>query len=396
MPKRAKRLISTGVVVLLVAVVNIAVAEPQSTCSGVTVRPGANLQRVFDAHDSGTTFCFRPGTYALSSFVVPKSNDRLISVVPRGAILTGGGRRTGGIASYGRSGVLVKGFVVTRFVHGSSFPNAAIAAGPGWKVVNNEISHNSQSGVDVNNGVVLRGNFIHHNGRYGFVGGPLRSLLVENNIVSWNNTRHHDPNHDAGGSKIIKSSHLTFRGNKVHHNYGPGLWCDTENVHVLYEKNTLAHNAGPGIFHEASGKAIIRNNTFRRNATLTAHKSVWWGADLYLNDSKNTSIYGNSITSARNGIGLVDVDRGSSAYGKLEIRNVNVHDNTIRIPAGGSNGLVGNRSEAFTDANNRFARNAYFVTDPGADHWEWRGSRTWTEWRALGHDTNGAVRQIAG
>ena len=80
----------------------------------------------------------------------------------------------------------------------------------------------------------------------------------------------------------------------------------------------------------------------------------------------------------------------------MEIRNINVHHNTIRIPAGGSNGMVGNRSKAFTSANNRFANNTYFVTDPGADSWEWRGERTWAEWRALGHDTGGAVRRTDG
>ena len=125
----------------------------------------------------------------MSSFVTPKTNDRLISVVPRGAIFTGGGTRSGGIASGGGNpGVLIQGFVLTGFTHGSSFPNAAIAAGSGWAIENNEIAYNAQVGVALADGIVLRGNFIHHNGRYGFTGGPLDSLLVENNEVSFNNT----------------------------------------------------------------------------------------------------------------------------------------------------------------------------------------------------------------
>jgi parallel beta-helix repeat protein len=219
-------------------------------------------------------------------------------------------------------------------------------------------------------------------------------LLVENNEVSWNNTGNYDPNWDAGGSKIVKSSNVTFRGNNVHDNYGPGLWSDTDVVNVTYENNTLTGNAGPGIFHEASDAAVIRNNTFSRNATLTAGKSVWWGADLYLNDSKNTEIYGNTITATYNGIGLVDIDRGSTARGLLEIRNVYVHDNTIRVPAGGSNGLVGDRSTAYTSANNRFANNTYFVTSLTGGHWQWNGTRTWTQWQALGKDVTGILATV--
>src|SRR5436190_15868393 len=49
-----------------------ATASPRSPgCSGVPVSPGTNLQRVFDAHASGTTFCFSPGTYVLTNHVRP-------------------------------------------------------------------------------------------------------------------------------------------------------------------------------------------------------------------------------------------------------------------------------------------------------------------------------------
>ena len=139
---------------------------------------------------------------------------------------------------------------------------------------------------------------------------------------------------------------------------------------------------------------MIRNNTFTGNDTRIAGKSVFWGADLFLNDSKNTEIYGNTITAGVHGIGLFDNDRGFGAHGLTEIRNVYVHDNTIHVPAGGRNGMVGNRSPAYTSANNRFANNTYYVTSLTGGHWQWNGTRTWVQWQALGKDVTGILAAL--
>jgi hypothetical protein len=89
------------------------------------------------------------------------------------------------------------------------------------------------------------------------------------------------------------------------------------------------------------------------------------------------------------GIGLVDTDRGSSSLGFLEIRNVNVHDNTVRMPPGGRSGMVGSRSAAYTTANNHFDRNSYQLADPSQPGWEWNGSRSWAGWQSVGQDVSG-------
>ena len=56
-----------------------------------------------------------------------------------------------------------------------------------------------------------------------------------------------------------------MRDNHVHHNEGPGLWTDIDNIHTLYEGNLVEHNANVGIFHEISYDAVIRNNIVRDN-----------------------------------------------------------------------------------------------------------------------------------
>ncbi len=357
--------------------------------------PGANVQSVLNAHGTGTTFCFQPGTYVLTAPVIPKSNDRLISVVGRGAVFTGNGVYNAGLRGYGGAAgqhdVLVSGFVMTRFanVMGTS-QVAAVMTGDNWTVTGNEVTTNAQIGILIGNGAVVRGNFIHHNGRYGFSGGPNSNILIENNEVSFNNTAQYEIG-NAGGSKIIKSSNVTVRANNVHDNYGNGLHTDTDNINITYENNTVTNNWGVGIFHENSSTAVIRNNTLSGNDKRIAGKSLFNGADLYLNDSKNVEIYGNTITAGVHGIGLYDNDRGSGAYGLYEIRNVNVHDNTVTLPAGGMSGMVGGSRPANYTANNNFVHNTYRATNVATGSWQWNATKTWSQWQALGHDTTGTA-----
>jgi parallel beta-helix repeat protein len=364
-----------------------------NVCHGaVVVTPATNLQNTIQSHPPGTTFCFSPGTYLLKTYVTPKSDDRLISVPRRKAVLTGLDRYPGGIQSYNRD-VLVQGFVIRDFDDPwPTFPRSPLQVGNHWTVRDNEISHNSESGVSLGSGTRLVGNWIHHNGRYGFTGGPAIDIVVKYNEVSFNNTRHYDPHDDAGGSKIIQSSRVEFTGNYVHDNYGNGLWCDWANIYVTYSNNVLARNFLAGIFHEASARAVIRDNTFTDNGTYAKGQSIWFAADLQLNDSKDTSIYGNKIVAGFNGIALIDEPRGSTIYGLLEIRDVSVHDNIITLPPGGGDGLVSLRP-AFTPVDVRFSDNTYVVSDPTAALWAWPPTYvTWQDWQQQGNDLTG-VRQ---
>jgi hypothetical protein len=362
------------------------------------VSPGANVQNVLNAYGTGTTFCFQPGTYVLTGFVVPKSYDRLISVVPRGAIFTGLDTYNAGLHGYGGStgqhDVLVQGFVVTHMLNNmTTSPHSAIANGDNWVVENNEISYNAEIGLEVNRGGTLRGNYIHHNGRYAFSGYAISNFLAENNEISWNNAKHNDIG-NAGGVKILKSSYVTFRSNNVHDNYGNGLDTDTDNIYVTYEYNTVTNNYGVGIFHECSYDAVIRYNKLAGNDLRIAGKSLYYGADIYLNDSMNTQIYGNTIKAGVHGIGLYDVDRGSGAYGTFKVANVNVHDNTVTLPAGGQSGLVGARTTAYSSGN-VFSHDTYYTTDLAASSWQWGSAKSWSQWQDIGNDTTGALYMSA-
>ena len=103
-------------------------------------------------------------------------------------------------------------------------------------------------------------------------------IRIEGNRIWSNNIYGFDPGWEAGGVKIAESDGVTFRGNHVHDNNGPGLWCDIECRNVVYEDNLVENNQDAGIFHEISFNAVIRRNVVRHNGS--ASRGWFWGADI--------------------------------------------------------------------------------------------------------------------
>ncbi len=177
-----------------------------------------------------------------------------------------------------------------------------------------------------------------------------------------------------------------MRGNYVHHNHGPGLWTDTDNIGTVYENNTVRDNFGPGIFHEKSFDAVIRNNLVEGNGFgFTAWLD---GAGILLNTSKNVRIIGNTVRNNNDGIGVTYTDRGTSAtYGIHEARNILVENNTI-VMSSGQTGIVTNltSNDVFSTAwQNRFVGNTYVNNTGSATAWAWaRQNMTWGQWQAAG------------
>jgi parallel beta-helix repeat protein len=371
------------------------ITAPPGTCVAVT--PTSNIQALIDAYGPGTSFCFAAGTYVLTTFLIPRANDKFISNVARGAILTGSDVYDAGIRqppwpAAAVSGVTVQGFVITHMKNSwGSVPRSALTTFTGWTVQNNEISYNAQAGLELEGSNQVLDNFVHHNGRYGIEGYKADSTLIQNNEIANNNTAHYDPGDDASATKIANSANVTFNNNNVHDNYGQGLWSDGDNINTMYSNNTVRNNAGIGIFHEISYDAVIRNNTLSNNATLMTGKSLWWGAEIFLNTSQNVQIYSNTVTAAVHGIGLAAYDRGTGKYGTYKMSNVSVHDNIVTLPVGGQVGL--NSSATTYNAyalGNTWVHNTYHVPDLTAALFQWSGGgKTWAQWQALGNDTTG-------
>ena len=122
---------------------------------------------------------------------------------------------------------------------------------------------------------------------------------------------------------------MVVRGNFSHHNRGPGLWTDINNIHTLYENNTVEDNERGGIFHEISYDATIRNNTSRRNGTGKDFPYWTTGAGIEIVSSRNVEVHGNTLEDNWQGITGLDDHRGTGNAGPYTLINLNVHDNVV-------------------------------------------------------------------
>ena len=364
--------------------------NPPPPQPAIIVRPGADLQRLVDSNPPGTTFLIKAGVHVRQT-VSAKDHQRFVG--EPGAILDGGN-----VAQFafqgGGDGVIIEGLVIRRYANPLQTGVLRTSAGAtNWIVRNNEITDNNGAGVYANTGWRVLGNYLHHNHYAGlFCRGS--NITIEGNTIAYNNTDHHNPNFEAAGMKCFRTVNLTVRANNVHHNHGPGLWTDTDNIHTLYERNTVRDNFGPGIFHETSFDAVIRNNLVERNGFGF---TPWLdGAGILLNTSKNVEIVGNTVRNNNDGIGLTYTDRGTSAtYGPRQLRNVLVRNNTV-VMSSGQTGVVTNQASdaVFSTAwNNRFVGNAYTNNTGSSQPFAWGGvSMTWSQWRSAGHDLAGSFK----
>jgi hypothetical protein len=184
------------------------------------------------------------------------------------------------------------------------------------------------------------------------------------------------------------------RRNKIHHNYGSGVWFDSRHKNARIYRNKIYENYRWGIFWEASyGGAKIHHNSLSGNGLGDGSSNPYNGQIVVADSDGGTSgieIFDNDIIGSASPITLID---GSDRSGST--RSVAVRDNVMTLQ--GSANLVGGFGvDLFSsDAKNRFERNTYRVRDREASLWAWNGQTlTWREWRDAGHDREGQLRVI--
>jgi parallel beta-helix repeat protein len=286
--------------------------------------------------------------------------------------------------------VLLEGFLVEMFANPAQ-EGAVQALGRDWQVRRNDIRLNHGRGLDAVGGQVLS-NHLHYNGQLG-LDGTGDDQVVEGNEIDHNNTAGFSALWEAGGTKWAETRHLVVRRNSSHHNQGPGLWTDINNVDTLYEGNTVYANASHGIVHEISYDAVIRNNRITDNGRLD-RLSGWGGAGIRIAASPNVEVYGNVLAGNSNAIILLQQRRTDwpSPHGPHELHDIDVHDNDVRM-SGNVTGMVNDTGDdSIYDRNIRFRDNTYRLPSPDARFFTWRGDRLdsdgWT--RRFGHDTGGS------
>jgi parallel beta-helix repeat protein len=257
--------------------------------------------------------------------------------------------------------VLIKGLVIEKYYNPAQQGAVQGEEGKGWRVERTELRLNSGVGVAVGTNGAIVDCRIHHNGQLGATAADSTDILLEGNEIWGNNIYGFDFDWEAGGVKIANSERVTLRGNHVHHNAGPGLWCDIDCRDIIYEGNTVEYNAGAGIFHEISYAAIIRNNTLRENGQAAL---LWfWGPEIQVAASQDVEVHGNAMTVRPGGraIMLIDQNREREGGGYYKTQRNNVHHNDIIFLGAG---WTGGASDARTGEEN------YFIIENGGNRFD--------------------------
>jgi hypothetical protein len=291
------------------------------------------------------------------------------------------------------SNVTIKSLTIEKYANVAQV-GAIRGAGSGWVIDGSVVQLNHGTGIEMGPGRQVTNNGVFANGQVG-ISGPGTNALVSGNEIAYNNAAGYNPYWEAGGTKFTNSSNLTIRGNFVHHNDGPGLQTDINNIGVLIENNRVEDNTLSGIFHEISYQATIRYNSVSRNGTN--HPDAYWvdGAGILISGSPDVEVYGNTLVDNWQGITALQGDRGSGAYGAYSLSNLYVHDNDVTqtgtSDAGsGRTGLEDMTGQlAFTSQNNRFANNHYHL-GPNAQYFFWMHTNLDENgWRNYGQDLTG-------
>ena len=217
---------------------------------------------------------------------------------------------------------------------GAIYPDRA----RGWRISDVTARWNHGVGLSFGPETRVSGGSFSHNGQLG-IGGTGEGSTIEGVEIAFNNYAGYNSGWEAGGTKFWETKDLIVRDSCIHHNGGPGLWTDNDNIGALYEGNKVFMNADDGIKHEISYDATIRNNIVAHNGT--SGFDIWlWGSQILIQNSSNVEVYGNLVEVSDgfgNGIGVIYQDRGEGALAhgrRSTIRFITIRSFTVAAAAG--------------------------------------------------------------
>jgi parallel beta-helix repeat protein len=284
-----------------------AVAGPAATDAATCP---SSLQGLIDGASSGATI-----TVPACTFHESVSIRKPITLHATGATVDGDNTRTTGVIVYA-DGVTIDGLTVTR-VHQSdshvgainvqaadrfTFSNGvardsssvclALHGATNARILDSELTGCGKEGYFLNNVAdsLFRGNRIHHNNM--------------NLAADWFV--------EAGGGKTMASRRVTFDGNEVAWNRGPGIWFDVGSQDVTVTGNHVHDNDREGIFFEVSSGAVISGNAVWDNGFGFA---TWgWGAGISISSSDGAKVSGNTVAWNARGISVISQARQLSPH----------------------------------------------------------------------------------
>ncbi|HEX2336134.1 MAG TPA: right-handed parallel beta-helix repeat-containing protein [Hyphomicrobiaceae bacterium] len=291
--------------------------------------------------------------------------------------------------------VVLRDLTVEKYASEAQFGAIDLRNARGWVLSDLTVQWNHGIGLFIGPETQVDGGTFSHNGQMG-MGGSGNGSTIDGVEIAFNNYAGYKAGWEAGGTKFTRTDGLIVRNSCVHHNNGPGLWTDIDNINIVFEDNKVFSNANDGIKHEISYDAIIRDNIAVDNGW---EHDVWlWGSQILIQNSQNATVYGNFAEVSDeygNGISVVHQDRADGAYGPWDSVNNEIHHNTVVYR--GSRGMSGVVSDTGEDwfwakGNNNFDWNTHVAVGQAARNWAFNDAdRTWSDVQDLGHEPNGQL-----
>jgi hypothetical protein len=243
----------------------------------VHVRARASLSRAMSQHGPGTTYCLAAGKYKVRATITTEDGDKI----------TGAGRDATFIN--GRRIPATNGRIFITQGH-TTFANLDISgartpsdASTLCMSTNGTVAPASCGKAFVNNADVLTLKSVDcHDNDANCVAGA--GSLDVNDLECWDNGSDYSMTRGFGYAGCVKmvaaytqgDGNFTLTNSYIHDQPGNGIWCD----HCKYgswviEGNRFVHNGNHAVQWEMSGgwtsddRALVRNNTFRKNGWRT-------------------------------------------------------------------------------------------------------------------------------
>jgi hypothetical protein len=306
---------AAGIVValLLSSVTPLVAAHATTVCTGTVILPGASIQAAVNSKASGATFCLSPGTYNLTSSVVPKDGNTFIGT---------GVSRDDTVVRTSTIELLFN----ARGVNNVTFNHFAITGG-----INRCPGANCGAtgrGISGGNNLTAEDMHIYGNG-LNAIGGMGDNLKVNNSEIDHNGYKVGDGVSDG----IKMTAPFVLTNSFLHDNQNSGIHCDIQCGAFTVAYNTITNNTGTGILMEISpGPATIHDNIVQYNNP----GNVAAKGGISIKDSKNVEIYNNTLGhNFRFGIRAgVDsrINCGTPSAGcGFVLSNVSIHDNSLNV-----------------------------------------------------------------
>ncbi len=304
--------------------------------------------------------------------------------------------------SGGASGVVIKGptggtgvrGVIEHYAAGPQRAVVGYGSAPGWTVDTMEVRHSGGIGIRTTGTANQRGNYVHHMSEMG--AAATGTPTSRGNKWEYNNTAGFGPGgaEENGGVKWVYTSNMLSYGDTARYNYGNGLWFDTNNRDATLRKFVADSNDWAGVLDEVSYRTLADSGKAWGNGRNPPGSYAVAGANIIVANSRDAEIAYNVVGGGLHGILGYETTRSAPVFPSGEsthdVVNLDVHHNTITVPAGGRAAGIADLDAGANpySAGNTWHHNAY--TCLGGAKWRWTGNTDITKaaWVALPQDAS--------